>query len=952
MKSISAILHYFIILTIPFFIISCQKASYEKIPDGLIIHVKKTENQPAHAVRLQVIRDHIIRVTALPDDAFSGAKSLIILDTLSSATGFDIVEQEGGIMLKTSALQARIEPATGEVIFCDPAGNVYLAEKQGGGKSFETVSLNNKNYLAIRQQFESPGDESLYGLGSNQTGYMNLKGKDADLFQYNTQAIVPFLVSTKNYGILWDNYSRTKFGDAREPQELSGLKLYDKDGAEGGLTAIYTDRNDTTKVFTTRKEQEINYQFIPDLVKLPEGFNLGEGAVVWEGAMEAKEPGVHKFIFTSAGYARLWIGGVLLYDRWRQCWNTCSNRFDLPMEAGKRYSLKIDWIPDGGESFIALKHLSPLPAAEQNRITFTSEVADQIDYYFIAGQNLDEVISGYRTLTGKAVMMPKWALGFWQSRERYQTQEELLGVVREYRKRGIPIDNIVLDWQYWPIDKWGDHAFEASRFPDPAGMMATLHDSLNTHLMISVWPKYYKGTANYEAMDSRGWLYKLNIEKDRKDWLGYVSTFYDAYNTEAQNAFWEQINTSIYSKGVDAWWLDATEPDICSNLPMDERKSLMDPTALGPAAMYFNAYSLGQSQAVYEGQRRVNPGQRVYILTRSAFAGLQRYAASNWSGDIAARWHDMAAQIPCGLNFCISGIPYWTMDIGGFAVESRFYDAAGETLEEWRELMTRWHQFGAFVPIFRSHGQYPYREIYHTAPADHPAYQAMVKFNYLRYRLMPYIYSLAGHTWLNDYTMMRPLAMDFGADPRVLDIRDQYMFGQGLLINPVCAYKVRSREVYLPAGTGWYNFFTGMHYPGGQTIMVPSPLDHIPVFVREGAILPLGPEIQYTGEKPADPLTLFVFTGRDGQFVLYEDEDTNYNYEKGAFATIPFHYSESRKMLTIGRCEGAFEGMLRNRTIQVIVVTPLKPEKMDLTGVPDKVITYDGTEQIIDLSSL
>ncbi|HOW24079.1 MAG TPA: glycoside hydrolase family 31 protein [Bacteroidales bacterium] len=952
MKNIRIPFHLPAIIALLIFMISCQKASYERIPDGLIVHVEKTAHQPAHAVRLQVIRDHIIHVTSVPGEVFSEPKSLIVPDTLSATADFDILEQDDKIILKTKALQVQVRPVTGEVSFSDARGQVYLAEKQGGGKSFGNVMVDGQKFLTVQQQFGSADGEALYGLGSNQTSYMNLKGKDADLFQYNTQAIVPFLVSTRNYGILWDNYSRTRFGDVREPEELSGLKLYDKDGREGGLSAIYRDRNDTSKVFLTRMEREINYQFIPDLVKFPEGYNLGEAAVTWIGAMEAAESGTHKFIFTSAGYARLWVDGTLLFDRWRQCWNTCSNRFDLNMEAGKKYALKIEWIPDGGESFITLKHLSPLPADDQNRITLASEVADQIDYYFIAGQSMDEVISGYRTLTGKATMMPKWALGFWQSRERYKTQQEILEVVSEYRKRNIPLDNIVLDWQYWPIDKWGDHQFEASRFPDPAGMMTTLHDSLNARLMISVWPKYYKGTANFEAMDQKGWLYKLNIEKNRKDWLGYVSTFYDAYNTEAQKAFWDQINAAIYSKGVDAWWLDATEPDICSNLPMDERKALMNPTALGPAAKYFNAFALEQAQAVYEGQRRTNPGKRVYILTRSAFAGLQRYAAANWSGDIAARWHDMAAQIPCGLNFSISGIPWWTMDIGGFAVENRYYDATGETLEEWRELMTRWHQFGAFVPIFRSHGQYPYREIYLTAPQDHPVYQAMVDYNHLRYRLMPYIYSLAGYTWLNDYTVMRPLAMDFGEDARVLDIGDQYMFGPDLMINPVCTYRARERAVYLPAPTGWYDFFTGGHYPGGQTIMAPSPLEYIPTFVREGTILPLGPEIQHTAEKPADPLTLFVFSGHDGKFVLYEDENTNYNYEKGAFTTISFLYDDSGKTLTIGQREGTFEGMLQRRTIQIIVVTPLKPEKMDLRGVPDKVITYDGTGQIIDLSNL
>lgn len=930
-------------------IVSCKTSSYEKISDGMIVHIPKTDSIAAQSIRLQVVTNSIIHVTSVPGNDFPDEKSLMVLDTLTSRAAFSIAEKGDTVVLKTALLNAMVLTATGQVIFTDTAGNVLLAEKQGGGKTFETVKIDNKEYLAVGQKFESPADEALYGLGANQTDYLNLKGKDADLFQYNTQAVVPFLISTRNYGLLWDNNSRTRYGDSREYAEISALKVYDKQGTEGGLTAIYTDRKDADKVFTTRTEKEINYQFIPDLVKFPKDFKLGEGAVSWEGALESDVSGMHKFIFTSAGYAKLWVDGKLIFDRWRQCWNPSSNRFDYPMEAGKKYSVKIEWIPDGGESYISLKYLPPLTSEEQNRISLFSEVATQINYYFIAGTDMDAVISGYRTITGKAPVMPKWAMGFWQSRERYKTQDEILSTVSEFRKRQIPLDNIVLDWQYWPIDKWGDHDFEASRFPDPKGMMNTLHDSLNARLMISVWAKYYKGTANYEEMDKHGWLYKLNIEKDRKDWLGYVSTFYDAYNADARKAFWDQINTKIFSKGVDGWWLDATEPDVTSNLPFDERKALMNPTALGPAAQYFNAFSLMQASAVYDGQRKQNPDQRVYILTRSAFAGLQRYSAANWSGDVASRWHDMKSQIPCGLSFCISGIPYWTMDIGGFSVETRYNDAKGKDLDEWRELMTRWFQFGTFAPIFRSHGQFPFREMYNIAPENHPAYQSMLAYDKLRYRLMPYIYSLSGLTWLNDYTIMRALVMDFGSDVTTHDIKDQYMFGPMLMINPVYEFNARSRSVYLPAKTGWYDFFTGKHYDGGQTINAAAPYTNIPVFVKDGAILPVGPEIQFTTQKPADPITLFVFSGHNGEFTLYEDENTNYNYEKGDFSLIPFTYNHDTETLTIGERKGEFAGMLKQRTFKVVFVTPEAPGKLKFDGTPDHTITYNGSAQTIKL---
>jgi len=929
--------------------LSCSNGSYDRTEDGVLIKLSDKSDHPGQAIRLQVINEKIIRVSSVPSGAFPETVSLMALPLPARKAEFTVEKADGSIILSTSRLSAEVSLKTGGVTFSDKDGKVILAEQNGGGKTFTPIAVKGENCYNIRQQFETTADEALYGLGANQTSYMNLKGKDADLFQYNTMAVIPFVVSSCNYGILWDNNSRTKFGDIREWNELSAMKLFGKDGAEGGLTAVYADRKDSKKIFKARNEKEISYQFIPDLVKFPAGYNLNNGQVTWEGAFEPDTSGIYKFVFTSAGYARLWIDGKLIFDRWRQCWNASSNYFTLNLEKGRRYPMKIEWIPDGGESYIAMKFLAPADPEEQQLISLWSEVADQIDYYFISGNSIDDVISGYRTITGKAPLMPRWALGFWQSRQRYTTQQELLNVVREYRKRQIPLDNIVLDWQYWQIDKWGDHQFDPIRFPDPEGMINTLHNELNTRIMISVWPKYYVGTHNYDIMSSNGWLYTRNIEKGQKDWIGYVSTFYDAFNADARQSFWNQIDTSLYHRGIDAWWLDATEPDICSNLPMDERKALMNPTAMGSADKYFNAYSLVQVQAVCEGQRNTDPDQRVFILTRSAFAGLQRYSAANWSGDIAARWHDMRAQIFCGLNFCMSGVPYWTMDIGGFSVESRFQNPKPADLEEWREQMTRWFQFGAFVPLFRSHGEYPYREIFNTAPEDHPAYKAIVDCDRLRYRLMPYIYSLAGQTWLYDYTMMRGLAMDFSSDPAVLDIGDQYMFGPSLMINPVTEYRARNREVYLPSKCGWYDFHTGEYYGGGKTLRADAPLEYIPVFVREGSILPIGPDIQYTSEKTADTLTLFVYTGADGRFVLYEDENTNNNYEDGAYTLIPFNYNEADHALTIEERQGDFTGMSDNRTFNIIVVSPDKPFRPDLSREPDYTVDYSGQEVVIKL---
>lgn len=923
---------------------SCSMTPYERTDNGVIIRLDDDSFRPGQAVRLIVVNERIIRVSSVPFGEFPETTSLMAVERPDANMEFTIEKGAGHVTLSTSLLSAEVSLLTGAVSFTDNDGTLFLTEKEDGGRSFMPVMAMGEKGYTIRQQFESYPDEAIYGLGANQTSFMNLKGKDADLFQYNTLAVVPFIISNRNYGILWDNNSRTKYGDIRDWNELSSLKLYDSQGAENGLTATYADRKTGKQVFTTRNEREISYQFIPDLAGFPEGFNPGEGKVTWEGAFETDTTGVFKFMFNSAGYARLWIDSRLLFDRWRQCWNASASYFTLNLEQGRRYPLKIEWIPDGGESYIALRYLTPLDDDEQQRISFWSEVADQIDYYFISGENMDEVISGYRTVTGKAPVMPEWAMGFWQSRQRYTNQEELLDVVREYRKRNIPFDNIVLDWQYWPADKWGDHQFDVTRFPDPDGMIRTLHDDLNARIMISVWPKYYVGTENYEAMKSKGYLYMRNVEMERRDWIGYLSTFYDAFNADARTAFWNQINIALYSRGIDAWWLDATEPDITSNLPMEERKAMMNPTALGSADRYFNAYSLVQAQGVYEGQRATDPENRVFILTRSAFAGLQRYSAANWSGDIAARWHDMAAQIPCGLNMSMSGIPWWTMDIGGFSVESRYHNPSPADLDEWRELMTRWHQYGAFVPLFRSHGEFPFREIYNTAPDNHIAYKTMIEYNRLRYRLMPYIYSLAGQAWLNDYTIMRGLTMDFSLDTEVFDIADQYMFGPSLMVNPVTEYKVRSRKVYLPSAYGWYDVRTGRHYAGGTVIEADAPYEWMPLFAREGSLIPTGPDIQYTGEKEADPLTLWVYAGADGAFELYEDEGDNYNYEDGAYTLIPLTWNEAERTLTIGKREGEYRGMLHERTINVIMVSENRAVKLDFGRPPDKSVKYSGEE--------
>jgi alpha-D-xyloside xylohydrolase len=935
----------------------CSSSTYQKTDEGIMVTVKKRDSNEQHHIRLQVVNDRIIHVSATPEEDFSTAKSLITVPGLEYSGKFEVSVDSCFVILSTAALDAKVNKQSGEVSFFNKEGEPILQEKIGGGKSFTPIEVEGTKGYTLRQVFESPDDEAFYGLGQHQSDEFNYKGKNESLFQYNTKVSIPFIVSSRNYGILWDNYSLSKWGDPRDYEQLNQFKLFGKNGEEGVLTATYTNKQ--TGETIERQESTIDYENLELIKNFPEGFSLNGAQVTWEGEVEATKDGIHRFHLHYAGYTTIKANNEeVVKERWRTAWNPNDFKFVLAMKAGERVPLKIEWEPDGDVSYISLKVLDPVPAKEQNRLSLWSEMGDQIDYYFISGNNMDEVISGYRTVTGKSQVMPKWAMGFWQSRERYKTQDELLETLAEFRSRNIPIDNIVQDWFYWPVDAWGDHAFDPERFPNPKGMVDSVH-AMNARIMISVWPKFYVTTNNYKAFDEKGWMYRQAVKDSIRDWVypGYVGSFYDAYSADARKLFWKQIEEKLYPKGFDAWWMDASEPNIQDNTSMDYRKALCGPTALGPSTKYFNAYALMNAEAIYDGQRGVDPDKRVFLLTRSGYAGIQRYSTAVWSGDIGTRWEDMKAQISAGLNFALSGIPYWSMDIGGFCVEKRYeeaqrlYDRTGrenEDLKEWRELNTRWYQFGAFVPLFRSHGQFPYREMFHIAPDNHPAYRSMLYYDKLRYRLMPYIYSLAGMTWLNDYTIMRALVMDFPGDAKVREISDQYMFGPALMVCPVYAYGARNRKVYFPGNEGWYNLYSGSYIAGNQTISVDAPYERMPLFVRAGSIVPFGPEIMYSDEKQPETITLFVYGGHDGSFTLYEDEGVNYNYEKGDYATIPFIYNDANKTLEIGERKGTFNGMLKQRMFNIVYADQENPAAMK-SGATGTLIGYAGTAVKVEL---
>lgn len=670
-------------------------------------------------------------------------------------------------------------------------------------------------------------------------------------------------------------------------------------GKEGQLTGTYVDKNGQKIV---RGEDSIYFEYaMPEtsetcnqtdkggIQNLPKGFALNGSKVVYEGYVEAPTSSFYQFILYYAGYMKVYIDGKLVVpERWRTVWNPNSYKFEAAVQKGKKTPIRIEWQPDGDVSYCGLRVAAPRSEAEKNQLSIWSEMSPDMDYYFIAGKDMDEVISGYRTLTGKAPVYPKWVLGFWQSRERYQSSKDIEENMKKFRDLKIPVDNIVQDWNYWKLDSWGSHELEAARYPNPQAMLDSVH-ALHGRFMISVWPKFYDTVKNYKELDAKGWMYHQAIKDDIHDWLGFRGSFYDAYDAGARKMFWRQMDENLYTKykfGIDAWWMDASEPNVRDCTPMWYRKALSGPTALGTATEYFNAYSIVNADAIYNGQRSVNPNQRVFLLTRSGFAGEQRYSTATWSGDIATRWEDMRAQMTAGLNYSMAGLPFWGMDQGGFCVENRYVAAQQEfdrngtenaDLKEWRELQARWNQFGCFVPLYRAHGQWPLREVWNIAPADHPAYKTIVAYDKLRYRLMPYLYSMAGMVHLKDYTMMRGLVMDFNGDEKVLDIKDQWMFGPALMACPVGEYQKYSREVYLPKQKGWYDFYTGAYHAGGQTIVADAPYDKIPVFIPEGAILPIGPEMQWSDEKKPELIDLYVYAGKDGSYTLYEDEGTNYN---------------------------------------------------------------------------
>lgn len=817
----------YILLLALFSFSSLAAQNYQKTALGL-----KTKLQSMD-VEVQFYSPGIVRILKSPEGVAFKKESLSVTKK-PQQTKFTIQQKGDVVSLKSEKLKVDVDLKSGKIAYYTIAGATLLNEAASGSKFTDFNDAGSKTY-SINQLFTLDKDEAIYGLGQQQRGKLSLRNAKINMVQGNVDDYVPFLVSTKGYGLFWDNYSPTTFED--KPESAS----------------------------------------------------------------------------------------------------------------------------------------------------FKSEVGDCIDYYFMVGGNIDGSIAGMRELTGQAPMFPLWTFGYWQSKERYKSQDELVGVVSKYRELGVPLDGIIQDWQYWGNNYlWNAMDFLNPEFPQPKKMVDDIHN-MNAHLIISIWNSFGPQTKQFREMQPKGMLLNFGTwpQSGLETWppnREYPSGVqpYDPYNPEAREIYWKYLNKGLFSLGIDGWWMDSSEPDH-----MDFKPSDFDlKTHLGSFRKVRNAFPLMTVGGVSEHQRTASADKRIFILTRSAFAGQQRYGANTWSGDVNSSWQSLRNQIPAGLNFSMSAIPYWNTDIGGFfagAYKRGWGD--GTKNPSFQELYVRWLQFGAFTPMMRSHGTDIPREIYNFGKKGETIYDAIVKTIDLRYALLPYIYSASWDITNSQSTMMRALVMDFN-DKKVVDMNNEYLFGKSILVAPVVNAQytpetivksneetgwnkdnegngaktqavtftqAKSTKVYLPDGTSWFDFWTNEKINGGQEIEKATTIDEIPLYIKSGSIIPFGPKVQYATEKKWDKLEIRVYPGANGEFTLYEDENDNYNYEKGAYSTITFKWNEQTKTLTVGKRKGDFKGMIKNRTFNIILATKEKGTGMTGTTNSDKTISYDGKEKSVKL---
>ena len=821
--------------------------SFHKDSDGVTLSMSPGK------MKLTVCSEGIIRVMYSPTEKLPGGQDFVVAKHSWPSTSFKVAESGGKLTLSTSKLKVVVERTTGAVAFLDLTGKVLLSEPNGGGKAMVPVTVNGESAYQPGQSFESPADEYLYGLGQFQEGNWNWRGLPQQLRQVNSQIAVPMIVSSRGFGLFWNNASLTDFNPAD-----SRVTLTNKAG-------IYT---------TT---------------------DAGEYAFIAKDGDRRSLIGVQVNGQTVAAITNMWVPYAV------------SGKITLPANS----PCTVNLLGGGNQAKVYARPLG-------NTTTFRSEVGDAIDYYFLYGPSADQVIAGYRLATGDAPLFPESAYGFWQCRERYSSQAQMLTAAAQFRSNQIPVDFIVQDWQYWGNHGWGAYEWDLRNYPDPTNMISQLHQE-HFKYMISVWSNPSGIVGQALAAMSHGQIPPTSNDK----WM-------DVFNPAVRQLRWKYMNQAFYSLGADAWWQDATEPG-------DDGNSLNNVNCfVGSANRVRNSYPLFASQATYEGQRGADPSKRVVILSRCAYSGEQRYATAVWSGDIHGDWPTFAKQIPAGLNYSITGMPYWTTDTGGF-----FHPRDQYTSPDYNELLTRWFEWSTFCPVLRIHGSGTATEMWNWLPATQTN---LLAYDRLRYRMLPYNYSVAWQTTSERYTPMRPLVMDFPADSKALPISDQYMFGPAFLVCPVTTPKATDRQVYLPTATKWVDFWTGEINDGGKNVKANAPVEILPLYVRAGSIVPLGPVKQYAAQKAADPIELRVYPGADGQFTLYEDEGDNYNYENGKHATITLQWNNAKQTLSIGKRTGDFAGMLKERDFHVVFVTPGHGAGAAEGGQADAVVHYTGKQ--------
>ncbi|GAL61295.1 glycoside hydrolase family 31 protein [Algibacter lectus] len=828
-------------LSIAFLIlVSCNskyKYNFEKSDHGVTIH------QDSLNINVEIIDEAIIHINKIGNTSTPSTIPDYVTVLEPQKVDWELKETSDRITISTKLVKVYVN-SDGTITYNTKDGKDLLAETNE--RTFINSEEEGKQHN-VSQGFQA-GDEGLYGLGQFQSGIMNWKNVPIRLQQYNQEIAIPFLVSTKGYGIYWHNYSLTDFNNP-ENEIVFDSKAEFNNNSEDAIAPVDGEKENVA-AYAAKEAAEKNIR---------------------ETTFTPTKTGEYTFLALSDNNGRMRGNINVSIDgdsviNYSTIWMPRRYSGKKHLEAGKEY--KVIFQNTGAKIPGKLFYNEP----DFNKTVFSSTKGNAIDYYFVYGANPGEVISNYQELTGKAPMFSKKSYGFWQCRERYHNQEELLENAREMRDRNIPVDNIVQDWFYWPKGTKGPE-WDRAKYPDPDAMVDEL-TKLNLNLMVSVWPE-----VKNKPLEEKYGLTKIES-----------SNYIDIYDKKVSEQFYRALSDSMFHKGVKSIWLDGTEPEGVRDTKVS--------TAVGPYEEVQNPYSLEVTRAMYEGRREEFPNERVFNLTRSAYAGQQRYGATSWSGDVAGTWEQFAEQIPAGLNFTMAGVPYWTHDIGGFFRDSKslnpIYDSQ-YTNPEYIELLTRWFQFGAFSPIFRIHGYVSETEIWRYNKDFETTAR---KFIDTRYKLMPYIYSEAWKVTTQGKLMMSPLVYHYPNDKNTWGIKDQFFFGESLMICNVTEYQQRQKEIYLPEGI-WYNFWTGKKVKATGKITIETPLDETPIFVKAGSILPIGPKVQFATELTKDPIEIVVYPGADGEYVVYFDDNESYNYEDKTYSEVVFTYSDADKTLKI-----------------------------------------------------